>query len=82
MAAHKALRLYQALRVALNGAAVLAVAAVLPHQLATEAVAGLFMLAVAGVVAGQLLRLLDAVLAVELQHTLVIHVDIQQILLV
>jgi hypothetical protein len=40
------------------------------------------MRAVAVVVAGQLLRLLDEVLQVEFQHTLVIHVDTQQILLV
>jgi hypothetical protein len=45
-------------------------------------VAGLFMLVVAVVVAGQLLRLLDEVLEVELQNTQAIYVDTQQILLV
>jgi hypothetical protein len=63
----KALLLYQALQVLLNGAAVLAVEAEKPHQLATEVAAVQFLAAVVVALVDQLLLLLDAVLAEELQ---------------
>jgi hypothetical protein len=70
VAALKALRLYQALLVVLNGAAVLAVEAELMGQLATVVAVDQFLAAVV-VVAAVILHLvfLDAVLAVGLQLT-------------
>jgi len=66
----KAIRLYQALQVLLNGAAVLVVQAEPPHQLAIVVAVGQF-LAVVVAVAAVILRvaLLDAVLAEAHQLT-------------
>jgi hypothetical protein len=66
----KVLPLYQALQVLLNGVGALVVGVGPPHQLATEVVADQFLVEVAVVVVGQLLRLyLGVALAEALQLT-------------
>jgi hypothetical protein len=72
--AHKVLLLYQALQALLSGVVVLAVEVERRHQPAIEAVADQFLAAAAVVAVGHLLLLLNVVLAVGLQHTLVISV--------
>jgi hypothetical protein len=71
----KALLLLLALQVLLNGVAVLVVEVEKPHQPITEVVVVLFLAGAVVALADQLwLVFLNAVLAVGLQHTLVINV--------